>query len=189
MGARLTRKKLEDLRFRRNEEAIFKAFFGEGGGNCSVTQIVKRAGIDRATFYRHHRTACEIIEDYEEYISEEYDGLIKELRGRKEMKLRRMYYEMLVFIVRNQKIFEVLIKKKDLKVIDEMVAKLELEATIFVRVSDEVERIFMVYKGEIVGLIVNWGLRGFKIGEIRKLLDNMMYLTETVQRRLFQLEN
>ena len=80
MEVRLTKKKLGDLRFRKNEEAICRAFFDENGENYNINQLVQRAGIDKATFYRHHQTVFRIIEDYEYYILREYNGLVDEIR-------------------------------------------------------------------------------------------------------------
>lgn len=188
MGIRLTEKKLRDARFRKTEEAIFRAFFVENENKkLKASKIAKIVGVSRATFYRHHRAVCEIIEDYERYILEKYSKLIDEIRLRGDTNLRQMYYRMLIFILQNQKIFGVLVEKKNLRLVGEMIAILRPELETEVRLPSSLERIFRVYIGEIVGLINDWGLGGFKETEMVRLLSDMMYLTKTMRNRLLPL--
>ena len=183
---RLTEGKLRDARFRKTEEAIFKAFF-EGGGEIKlgVGELAQKIGVDRATFHRHHRAVCEIVEDYEEYILEKYAKLIQEIDKMGDIGLRRLYYEIIIFILRNRRIFEVLIKREKFRVIKKMILMLGMNMGLF----DNSERVFRVYVGEIVGLIADWGLEGFKEVEIVKLLNNIVYITDTARERLILLEN
>ena len=184
----LTERKLRDARFRKTEEAIFKAFFGdEDREKINVSELIQQIGINKATFYRHHRAACEIVEDYEQYILGKYDDLIKNIRVREGVGLRRIYYEMLIFVLQNREIFQMLIARKRLRVINEMVSMLKMDIINNIKLLENRERFFRVYVGEIVGLIEDWGIMGFKEMEIIKLLDNMMYLTETAQWRLLPL--
>ena len=183
---RLTERKLKDTRFRKTEEAIFKVFFdGENGIKLNVNEITAKIGVDRATFYRHHRAACEIEEDYERYILEKYIKLIQGIKMKGDIELRKLYYEMLIFILHNRKIFEALLKRRNLRVIGEMIEMLGPE----VQLSNNSERVFRVYIGEVVGLIVDWGMEGFRETEIVKLLDNIEYITDTVGERLKMLRN
>lgn len=188
MSARLTEKKLEDYRFRKTEEAIFKAFFVEGvDKNFGVGEMARMIGISRATFYRHHRALHQIAEDYERYILDKYFRLMEELRKKDDLGLRQKYYRMLVFILQNRGVFRMVIERKDLRVLEKMVYELKLEVEVATRLSYGSERIFRVYMGEILGLINDWGSGGFKEIEMVKLLNNIMYLTETVRKRLLPL--
>ena len=190
MSARLTRKKLKDCRFRETEKAIFEAFFGGADQKIgNVNELIQKAGIDKATFYRHHETMNKIIEDYEQYILEEFNVLIDEIRDRNGVGLRKMYGEMLRFILQNQRVFEALMKKKELKIMREMVLILRPEIVIFVKIPDSSERVLKVYVGEVVGLVEDWGLDGFEGKKIVGLLNNIMYLTETIGGRLLPLVN
>lgn len=182
-------KGLGDARFRRTEDALFGVIFEEGGMKLSVVEIARRIGVNRGTLYRHHRAMREIIKDYEQYILEKYAELMIEIRKRDSVELRRMYYEMVLFILQNRRIFEMLIKQKNFKVLDEMIVVLKPEIMDFIRLSGSHERIFRVYTGEIVGLITDWELDGFREVEIVKLLNNIMYLTESARRRLLSLAN
>lgn len=188
MSARLTEKKLEDYRFRRNEEAIFEAFFVKNADDKSgVSKVVRAIGVSRATFYRHHGAVSEIVEDYERYILRQYDRLVEEMRGKSDLGLRQRYYRMLVFILQNRRIFQVLLERRNLKVIIEMVYMLRNEIEAEAKLLSKSKRIFRVYVGEMVGLISDWGLEGFKGSEMVKLLNNIMYLTETMRKRLLPL--
>lgn len=187
---RLTRKKLADFRFRKNEEAIFKAFFDESEDKIlSVNELIQKIGLDRATFYRHHKTIYKIVEDYERYILEEFTMLVDEIRVRNGVGLRKMYDEMLRFILQNRQVFEVLIRKKELRIMQEMILILKPEIAVFVKVTDNSEKVLKVYVWEVVGLVEDWGLEGFEVKRVVRLLNNMMYLTETIERRLLPLVN
>lgn len=190
MGTRPMKQKLENCRFRKTEEAIFGAFFSESHEvGLSVDGLTKKIGINRTTFYRHHRAACKVVEDYEKYILEKYEELLRGIENRGDLTLRKLYYEILVFILRNQRVFEVLIKRRDLRIIEGMVVLLRPGIGDAVEILGRVDRVFRVYTGEIVGLIEDWGIRGFEGKEVVVLLDNIMYLTETSGARLLPLAN
>ena len=155
MSTRLTKKKLEDARFRKNEEAILKVFFDCGQDRLSVTELARKADVDKATFYRHHKTIYGIVTDYEEYILIEYGSFVCEMLNKNNVSIRVIYYRLLIFILKNQ----------------------------------DLERVFRVYVGEIVGLIEEWIERGFREDEMMELLDNIMYLTKTIRLRLLPLIN
>lgn len=182
MSIGLTEKSLRDARFRKTEEAIFKAFFDEKDRKkLSVDELVCRVGIDRATFYRHHRAIYEIVEDYKKYILEKYTRLMSSIRKRGGVNLRKLYYEMLIFILQNRKVFEMLMEEKEFGVLSEMVLVLELNVAEYMKILGDSERILRVYIGGITGLLVDWGLNGFCEVEMVEILNNLMYLTETVK--------
>ena len=49
-------------------------------------------------------------------------------------------------------------ERKNFKVLEGMIVVLKPEIMDFIKLSGDYERIFRVYMGEIVGLIVDWGL-------------------------------
>ena len=182
---RLTDRKLRDARFRKNEEALLEVIFEEGGMKLSIGEIAKRIGVSRTTVHRHHRAMHEIEEDYERYILGKYIKLVKEIKARGNVELRRLYYEMVIFILQNKKIFDMFIKRKNLRVVGEMIGILKFE----VQLPSNSERVFRVYAGEVVGLIMDWGLEGFKETEIVGLLNNIVYTTDMVRKRFSLIEN
>lgn len=188
MSVRLTEKKLEDFRFREREEAIFKAFFDEGGGReCSVNWIVKKVGIDRATFYRHHRSVYEIVPDYECYIMTKFERFVKTLMEKDGIHLRQMYNQTLMFILRHRKIMKVLIEQSGIRVVEAMILQLKPRMVVDCRALGYSERAFKVYLGEVVCLIREWSMAGFNEKEMPMLISNIMYLTGSVRERLLPL--
>lgn len=181
---------MEDCRFKETEKAISEAFFGDYDKEIvSVKELVEKIGIDRATFYRHHRALNKIVKDYEVYILEEYNILMNGVKNRDKVSLRRMYYEMLTFILRNQRVFMALAKKKELTIIKEMILVLEPEIVIFVRIPDKTGKVLKIYVGEVMGLMEDWSVDGFDGAEVMRLLNNIMYLTNTARDRLLPLIN
>ena len=189
MSTRLTKKKLEDARFRKNEEAILKAFFDCGQDRLSVTELARRADVDKATFYRHHKTIAQILVDYEEYILLEYEGFICGVLDKDNVSARVTYYRMLIFILKNQKIFAILLERQRTAAVMKMIGSLVPKVVDEYRLYGDLERVFRVYVGEIVGLIEEWTERGFREDEMMELLDNIMYLTKTIRLRLLPLIN
>lgn len=186
---RLIEKKLGDARFRKNEEAILKAFFDCGSSKYSVAGIARRARIDRATFYRHHKTVYEIVPDYEKVILARFNQFLQGISGREDMTLRTVYYRLLVFILKNRVVFVMFIKERRIGVIGDMIKILIPKVGEECRLFGDLGRVFRVYIGEIVSLIVEWGEDGFQEKEIMRLLDDIMYLTKTIRGRLLPLIN
>lgn len=183
--ARLTERKLRDARFRKTEDAILDVFFEEDGMKLSVVELAQKIGVNRTTIHRHHRAMYEMVEDYEKYILKEYENLIYMIRKRGNVGLRRLYYEMIMFILKNRRVFTMLISRRKLRVIEEMILALRLDMGLLC----SSERVVRVYTGEIVGLIADWGIEGFREVEMVKLLNNIMYLTEVAKERLMILDN
>ena len=137
--ARLTERKLRDARFRKNEEALFRAFFEEEVEmKLSMGELARKIGVNRVTIYRHHRMPREIMGDYERHILEKYVELMVEIRKREGMELRRMYYEVILFILQNRRIFEMLMERKNFKVLEGMIVMLEPEIMDFIKLSGDV---------------------------------------------------
>ena len=187
---RLTERKLKDARFRKKEEAIFEVFFdGSNRGQLSVKELARKAGVDKATLYRHHRAIREIVGDYEDYILKKYVRSVQIVRKKENVDLRRIYYDMIIFILQNREVFRALMMVRDFGVIEKMVLILKPEMVDFVGLPSGHERVLMVHGGEIVGLIIEWGISGLEEERITRLLNDMMYLSETAKTRLTPLLN
>ena len=185
---RLTERKLRDARFRRKEEARFEAFCDEHNNRqLSAKELAQRAGVNKATLYRHHRAICEIAGDYEDYILGKYISSIQTVRKKGNVDLRRVYYDMIIFILQNKEVFRGLMMMGEFEVIGRMVLTLKPEMMKFVGLSNGHERVLMVHGGEIVGLIIEWGMSGLEEERIAKLINDMMYLSETAKVRLMPL--
>lgn len=185
MGQRITDKKLRDRRFRKTEKAIIKVFFGSKRV-LSARLIVKRAKISRATLYRHHGPVYEIVPDYEKYILKTYNGLIQGLVRRRGIRVKVLYHQILIFMMKNRDIFKMIVEKGSGRLLERMIRKIEPKIIEFYRLPKNCERMLMVYEKEITGMLEDWVRNDFKESE-SVILSDMMYLTETMRGRLMQL--
>ena len=94
---------------------------------------------------------------------------------------------MIIFILQNKEVFRGLMMMGEFEVIGRMVLTLKPEMMKFVGLSNGHERVLMVHGGEIVGLIIEWGMSGLEEERIAKLINDMMYLSETAKVRLMPL--
>ena len=181
-------RRMKDLRFRKNENLILKTFVGEREEKITVRKFVKELGFSRSTMYLHHHAMKEIIPDYERYILAEYSSMMRRKIRKKNVQLKTLYLDMLVFILRNQKIFEMFLEFDDRVAVAKMVYKLENKIVSFARLSKTSRKILKVYISEVVEIIFEWGRGGFTEKELEDVLADIMYLTQTCRERLGPIE-
>ncbi len=177
---RLTDKKLRNKKFRKNEEAILDALLIIGG-IPSVKQLIRIAGISRATLYRHHRTVHEIIPDYEYYVLNKYRNTIRRSAKHKTLSARIIYERLLVFMATHQKIMK-LFRINQISLIEKLVFATKTKI-ISTRKVQEGE-MFEIYAKEVVALIENWEKKGSKASEISLTVSKIIHLTNTAHIRL-----
>lgn len=154
----------KDRRYQKTEGKILSVFFDMKYN--TMLQIAKKAGVARSTIYTHHHSVMKILPDWEEYILEEYYLYIE----------KKSYFEMLIFILRYQKFFEVFLKFGDREIIMKMIF-----ITWGIRKPKKVSRILA---SEISEIIFEWGEDGFSRSEIEKVLFDIRYLVKTAEERL-----
>ena len=182
----LTEKMMKDKRFRRTEEAILTAVIPIKG-ELSVSRIVKDASISRSTFYHHHKTVQSIIYDYETYIIKQFLKLIN--RWNQNQRLKVYYEQTLLFINANKVVVDYLLERGKSTIIEDMVKIIEPMIIRTYKIPKNRELMLAVYRKEVLGIIEEWRKIGFKNEEMKKVLGNIMYLTESLRGRLIQLEN
>ena len=178
--------RMKDVRFRRTEDAILAAFFS----NRSVMEVralTKRAKIARMTFYRHHKNIHQIMPDLEEYVVEIYGTLIRGLMRRQEVELKTLYYQTLIFMIKNQRVFRVIINRGDGRTLEKMIRKMEPKIVRECGLSKNCEFMMKVFEKEIAAILEIWLKNRCKTDE-GKVLRYMMYLTITIRGRLMMLE-
>lgn len=175
---------MKNRRYRKTEEKILRVFFIENKKGTTFEKIAKKAGVARATLYSHHHTIREVIPDYRRYVLVEYGRLIKKTTKRKKPSLRALYFETLLFILRNKKVFEMLVEFGDFETLVKIFGKLRLKIISSARLSNASRKIFGIYISEIVGIIVEWIKEGSPEKEIERVLADMIYLAETARERL-----
>lgn len=185
MKQKLTDKKLKDKRFRKTEKAIIEVFFSNKKV-LSARVVVKRAKISRSTLYRHHESVYGIVPDYESYILEKYSKLMRILVRREKVRAKTLYYQMLVFILKNGDIFRMIIKRGNGQLLGRMVQRIKPKLTKLYRLPKNCEKILAIYEKEIVGVLENWIRNDFEEDETM-ILSDIMYLTETMRARLMPL--
>ena len=184
--AGITERRLKNRRFRKTEDAILRVFFEEDN-YISLEQMAKKARVARSTIYRHHRAVREIVPDYEKYVLMRYRRVIRRMIWKK-TPLKQIYFQMLLFILANRQVFTLLLKSGDFMVLSRMIDELKVRFEKTARITRSSDKIFKVYKGEVMVLIREWMRLGFNSSEMDKILENIMYLTETVKTRLGSLE-
>lgn len=177
----LTDKRMANKRFRKTEEAILKVFF-EGDYYMCAGEVARKIGVARSTVYNHHRAVREILPDYEKYVLRKYRMVVR--RRIKDIRLKSLYTRMLFFIVREKRIFGMLVKNGRRGVFEEMVLELRTKIVSYTRLPKNSEKMFRVYTSEIMELVAEWGERGFDEAEVFGILKDMMYLTDTMRVRL-----
>lgn len=182
----LTEKRMTNKRFRKTEEAILKVFF-EGNYYMCAKEVAEKAGVSRATVYNHHRVIKEILQDYEKYILRKYRRMIRKVTKDKGTRLARIYLRFLLFMVKEKKIFRMLIKNGRRAALEKMMFEIKIKIVNYAGLPKNSEKIFRIYVNEVTGLMVEWGQSGFMEVEIENLLRDIMYLTDTLRNRLGQL--
>lgn len=185
MSDKLTDKKLADRRFRTTEEAILGAFF-EGGENFNIGVVLRRAKISRATFYRHHKTVYDVVPDCEEYVLGEFNKMIESVLLDEKIGMRTIYYKMLGFIMNNREIFSVVVNNDRRRALKAMINSFELKIALICGLPSNGHKILNIYKNEVIGVLEEWIRSGFCEGEA-DVMEDIMYLTETVKFRLGKL--
>ena len=162
-------------RYEKTEEAILTVFFDNP--NCTMWQLAKKTGIARSTIYTHHRSIERIMPDCENNILAEYDFMLGKKLEIENIELRKLFFYILVFIVRNRQTFELFLKFGNREVVIKMILKLKPRIR-------EPEKILRICAGEITEIVFEWGERGFLENEIERVLGDIMYLTKTARERL-----
>ena len=91
---------------------------------------------------------------------------------------------MLVFILRNKKIFKMFLKFNDREIIGKMIKKMNTKIIRFAKLPKNSDKILKMYASEITEIIFEWGRKGFPEAQLERVLSDIMYLTKTCRTRL-----
>lgn len=184
---RLTEKKMKNRKFEQIEGQIVEAFF-KGDEYDNVKKISKRAKIARSTFYSHHISAKNITKDYKSYLLTKYKKLVKKLLKNKYAQLKQIYLKTLIFIVKNQKSFKILVHSNDHSIFEEMLELLKTKIITVIYLPTYNDKLWQIYVAEITEVLWHWSEKGFKLTKLNTTLNDIMYLTKTAKARLSGLE-
>lgn len=184
----LLEKRMKNRAFRRTEEKILEAFI-KGNDNLSMTKMAKKAGVGRSTLYVHHHATKEILPDYERYMLVEYAAVAKKRLRMKNVQIKSLYFDMLIFILQNRKNFNLFLEFGRTEVFEKMIEKLENKIVAAEGLPKNSKKVFRIYAGEVTKVIVDWCEKGFSDKEIMRTLTDIMYLTDSAGKRLSPLEH
>ena len=179
----LTEKRMNDRRFRRVEEAILKVVINEDY-YIGVGEMAKKIGVARSTVYNHHRAVREIIPDYEKYLLSRYNRIINKILKRREMRIRDVMRHVLIFVLHNREVFMFLEKCGRRGIYGQMMTKMELELSRRLRLPNNYQKMYIVYRGEVMELMAEWVKNGVVEEEMNELLGDIVGLTDTMRIRL-----
>ena len=178
---------LRDKRYRKTEEAIIEVLL-KSRKMPSTEELIRRARISRSTLYRHHRAIPGIVPDYEKEILERYERVVRKMLKREKTNLRNIYLQMLIFVVNNQRVFEILFRYSGDRVVERMVLKLQGKVAEMDCLLGKTGQIMQIYTKEVAGVVEGWSKKEFSENEMKKVLENIIYLTRTAKGRLGVLE-
>lgn len=177
----LTEKKMANKKFKKNENAIFLAYY-KFRDRPTAKALAKRAGISRSTLYRHHKSPHSIPENYEKYILEIYSKRIKNFL-KQGTPLKKLFFRKLVFIHNHHLIFGALFESGRKDIVKDMLDLIKTPILSEWNYKNP-EKLYKVYQNEVLGLIETWAENGFKADEIEIILNDIMYLTIAARTHL-----
>ena len=183
---RLTEALLSNRRFCKFEDAIVRVFF-KHGGYTNVRRLTSEAGLVRTSFYKHHKTVARVIPDYEEYIYRKYSKAIQKYLRKNGISVKGLYRRTLFFILKERKIFRILVRAEDKKIFVRMVTRLKNYIDELDGLSGNTKNIYDIYSGEIAEIIFIWGKAGFEKETVEQVLDDIMQITTTMRVNLTKL--
>lgn len=144
-------------------------------------------GVARRTFYCHHRAVAYVIPDYEEYIYKRYCKVVRKYLRNSKMTVKGLYERTLLFILRERRIFGILVRAKDKEIFSRMVVRLKDYIDELNGLRGNTKGIYEIYSGEIAEIIFLWGREGFPEEEIESVLDDIIQVTSAMRINLTKL--
>jgi hypothetical protein len=166
----LMQRGMKDKRYKKTEEKMLSVFFVYP--DYTMRQLAKKAGVGRSTAYFHHSSVRRIVPDCEKYVLIEYRRVFK-----KDADIKKIFFDLLIFVLKNRKFFELFLKFNDREILIEMLSFLRP----YFRGS---EKCFRIYVAEVTEVVFEWGRGGFSEDKISGALSDIMYLTRTAYDRL-----
>ncbi len=147
--------------------------------SISVTELVRRSGVSRQSFYRNYRTKEDILIDMCRSMGEDLTAAM--LDGRYLKDTYQWYYDLFLFMYENRETIEMFIKARA----RQEARKIFLPALheIFQADSDEKYYQIIAYEGGVNQIIEDWFEEGMKkdISQMARLCDTLF---GTFHRRL-----
>ncbi len=179
----LTKKRLNNKKFFRTEDAILKVILREKD-YMGLGTMAKKVGVARSTVYYHHRAIKEIVPDYKVYILMEYKRMMRKALKNNDIRIKQVYLKMLTFIMINRRLFMVFDKMGDKSEMSKMVDELRTKIEEVTGLPHSSEKVFVVLRGELLAILEKWGESEYDEMMIEEVLGDLSYLTNTARNRL-----
>lgn len=103
---------------------------------------------------------------------------------RKEATLGSMYMNILLFVVKNRRVFKILFKYGGDRVAENMILEAKEQIAQLQHLPKNSDGMFRIYAKEVAGVIEAWGEKDFSENEIERVRKDIIYLTTTMRQRL-----
>ena len=184
----ITDQRLKNRKFRQIEDAILKVYIRTWKRDVTVVDVARQLGVARSTIYRHHKTMKSIIYDYEKYILQKYKAFVGRYIQKDDVTVRELMRRTLFFILMHKSLFKMMMDCGGGFVVGEMLDCLKGKILREYRLPLQSNKIFRIYKNELMGLVEEWRKTDFSEVEINSVLKDIIYLTNTLRIRLGPLE-
>ena len=180
----LTEKNMANKKFRKRELAISAAYFTFEDQRTSKA-IAKRAGVSRSTLFRHHGSIQNIPQNYEDYLLSIFIDRINHLSDRQNnLPLKTTYFHTLIFISNHKKEFKGLFNDGHKDIIKKMLDVLKPIIASNLYYLGSADKIYNIYENEVLGVIETWDEHNYSITKLKRVLNDILYLTETAPKHL-----
>lgn len=174
---------LMNRKYLKTEEAIIEVLL-KSKEMPSTTELTRKAQISRATLYRHHRAIPGIVPDYEKEILIRYQKRINKLLKKKELDLKNLFLQSLIFVIRYKRIFRILFKYSGDRVVERMILYNKKIICQKCHLPNNSESTVKIFAKEVAGVIEVWSEKNFPEDELPKTLNNIIQLTREAKGRL-----
>lgn len=179
----LTMKNMANCRFKKTEYIIFLTYY-KYKDYLSAKKLAMLSGISRSTLYRHHKNIQCIPTDYEKYLLQSYQIAIKSLIQKKCASTKSIYFRTLIFIVNNKETIKALFDDERKEIIKRMLDYLKSKIVAEWEIKGDVDKMYNIYKNEVLGCIELWGKHNFSEADLQTTLDDILYFTSTASQKL-----
>lgn len=177
---------MSNKRFQKTERAILIAYFTLKDYS-SRKKLASIAHISRSTLYRHHKKIHSIPVEYEDYLLRKYIKSINNLL-KNHAEIKTIFLRMLIFISNHKTIFVMLFRFGRKDAIIKMVDFLKSRVIEEWRLAGNSDKIYVIYRNEVLGIIEIWSKQNFSTKQIEPILNDIIYLTNSARRNLLPLQ-
>ena len=173
----------KDKRYQKTEQLLFDAFRKTVVSGVTIpcpTSLTRKAGVSRSTFYQHYKNPLEIYRRHKTRLFHRFNNISAKL-VENHADVTTILRRLLIFIYQNQDFFSLDLTKCNCTATIKILDTLKPELTKTWRTAD----FFGIYAHELIGVLKSWREQNFDDTTLEKTLSELVYLTETAEKRLW----